>query len=92
MVPNKAAMDGLDPDLVTAFPNIGMAPADMLKQEQMRDLGEAHVGAKSHSGLDVEAQPAAEVNEGRLLGLGFGEDPQLVEDRLSLVGKRRRGT
>jgi spermidine/putrescine transport system substrate-binding protein len=38
-VPNKAAMDGIDPDLITAFPNIGIAPADLLKQEQMRDLG-----------------------------------------------------
>ena len=38
-VPNKAAMDSLDPALIEQFPNLGMAPADMLKQEQLRDLG-----------------------------------------------------
>lgn len=40
-VPNKAAMDGLDPALLTQFPNMAMAPADMLKFEQLRDVGEA---------------------------------------------------
>jgi len=38
-VPNKAAMDGLDPAMSDSFPNIAIAPADLLKQEQMRDLG-----------------------------------------------------
>lgn len=40
-VPNKAAMEGLDKSLFETYPNLGMAPADMLKQEQLRDLGSA---------------------------------------------------
>ncbi len=38
-VPNKAAMEALDPALVAQFPNLGMTPAELLKQEQLRDLG-----------------------------------------------------
>ncbi len=40
-VPNKAAMDGLDPALLEQFPNMAISPADLLSQEQMRDLGDA---------------------------------------------------
>ncbi|KAB6715288.1 MULTISPECIES: spermidine/putrescine ABC transporter substrate-binding protein [Roseobacteraceae] len=40
-VPNKAAMDGVDPALIETYPNMGMAPADMLKFEQLRDVGAA---------------------------------------------------
>ena len=40
-VPNKAAMDGLDPSLVETYPNLGMTPAELLAHEQLRDLGEA---------------------------------------------------
>ncbi len=40
-VPNKAAMESLDKSLFDTFPNLGMAPADMMKQEQLRDLGDA---------------------------------------------------
>lgn len=40
-VPNKAAMDGLDPALIKQYPNLGITPAELLKFEQMRDLGEA---------------------------------------------------
>jgi spermidine/putrescine transport system substrate-binding protein len=40
-VPNKAAMDGLDPSLVETFPNMGDSPADLAKFEQLRDVGEA---------------------------------------------------
>jgi spermidine/putrescine transport system substrate-binding protein len=40
-VPNKAAMDSLDKALFDSFPNLGMQPADMMKQEQLRDLGDA---------------------------------------------------
>ena len=40
-VPNEAAMAGLDPALVEAFPNLGMTPAELLAMEQLRDLGEA---------------------------------------------------
>jgi spermidine/putrescine transport system substrate-binding protein len=39
--PNKAAMEQLSPKLVKQYPNLGMKPADLLKQEQLRDLGEA---------------------------------------------------
>ncbi len=38
-VPNKAAMEALDPALVAQFPNLGMTPTELLKQEQLRDLG-----------------------------------------------------
>lgn len=40
-VPNKAAMESLSPDLIAQFPNMGMAPADLLAFEQMRDVGDA---------------------------------------------------
>ncbi|MCV2869010.1 spermidine/putrescine ABC transporter substrate-binding protein [Defluviimonas sp. WL0002] len=40
-VPNQAAMDGLSPDLIAQFPNMGMTPADLLKLEQLRDVGDA---------------------------------------------------
>lgn len=38
-VPNKAAMESLDPALLEQFPNLAMTPAELLKQEQLRDLG-----------------------------------------------------
>ncbi len=40
-VPNKAAMDGLDPAYLAAYPNIAIPPAELLKGEQLRDLGAA---------------------------------------------------
>ncbi len=40
-VPNRAAMDGLDPALLQQYPNLAMTPADMLKLEELRDLGPA---------------------------------------------------
>ncbi len=40
-VPNKAAMDGLDPALLTQYPNMAIAPAQLLTYEQLRDVGEA---------------------------------------------------
>jgi spermidine/putrescine transport system substrate-binding protein len=40
-VPNKPAMEGLDPALVAQFPNMGMGPAELLGYEQLRDVGEA---------------------------------------------------
>jgi len=40
-VPNKAAMDGVDAGLIEAFPNMGMSPDEMLKFEQLRDVGAA---------------------------------------------------
>lgn len=40
-VPNKAAMELVDPTLAEAFPNLAMTPADLLKEEELVDLGEA---------------------------------------------------
>lgn len=40
-VPNEAAMTDVDPSLIETYPNMGMAPADMLKFEQLRDVGAA---------------------------------------------------
>ena len=40
-VPNKAAMEGLSPDLLAQFTNMAIAPADLLKYEQLRDVGDA---------------------------------------------------
>ncbi|MEI4194370.1 polyamine ABC transporter substrate-binding protein [Roseovarius sp. E0-M6] len=40
-VPNKAAMDGLDPSLIETFPNMGLSPDEMMQYEQLRDVGEA---------------------------------------------------
>ena len=40
-VPNEVAMKGVDPSLIETFPNMGMAPADMLAFEQLRDVGAA---------------------------------------------------
>ncbi len=40
-VPNKPAMEGLDPALVTQYPNMGMTPAELTKYELLRDLGPA---------------------------------------------------
>jgi len=40
-VPNKAAMEGLSPDLLTQYTNMAITPADLLKYEQLRDVGEA---------------------------------------------------
>jgi spermidine/putrescine transport system substrate-binding protein len=39
-VPNQKAMETLDPALITQYPNIGMTPADLMKEEQLRDLGD----------------------------------------------------
>jgi spermidine/putrescine transport system substrate-binding protein len=40
-VPNEAAMAGVDAALIESFPNMGMAPAEMLQFEQLRDVGAA---------------------------------------------------
>lgn len=38
-VPNRAAMEGVDPALIAQFPNLGMKPADLIGLELLRDLG-----------------------------------------------------
>jgi spermidine/putrescine transport system substrate-binding protein len=40
-VPNEKAMAALDASLFETFPNMAMTPADILKEEQIRDLGPA---------------------------------------------------
>lgn len=40
-VPNQKAMESLDRSLFEKFPNMAMTPADLLKEEQLRDLGDA---------------------------------------------------
>jgi spermidine/putrescine transport system substrate-binding protein len=40
-VPSKAAMDAVDPALLETYPNLAMAPADLVKFEQLRDVGAA---------------------------------------------------
>jgi spermidine/putrescine transport system substrate-binding protein len=40
-VPNKAAMDGLDPAVIATFPNMGITPEVLLGYEQLRDVGAA---------------------------------------------------
>jgi spermidine/putrescine transport system substrate-binding protein len=39
-VPNEKAMVEIDQTLIETYPNLGMAPADLVKQEQLRDLGQ----------------------------------------------------
>jgi spermidine/putrescine transport system substrate-binding protein len=39
--PNKAGMESLDKTLFDKYPNLAIAPADLLKQEQLLDVGKA---------------------------------------------------
>ncbi len=38
--PNQKAMDALDASLLESFPNMAMEPSELIKYEQLRDLGE----------------------------------------------------
>jgi len=38
--PNKAGMEAIDKAMLTQYPNMAMSPADLLKYEQLRDLGD----------------------------------------------------
>ncbi|MGI9488328.1 MAG: polyamine ABC transporter substrate-binding protein [Geminicoccaceae bacterium] len=40
-VPNQVGMEALDASMFESFPNLAIEPADMMKQEQLRDLGDA---------------------------------------------------
>jgi len=40
-VPNRAAMEQLDPKLLEQFPNLGIPPSELLTYESLRDPGEA---------------------------------------------------
>jgi spermidine/putrescine transport system substrate-binding protein len=39
-VPNKAAMDLVDPAIFEQFPNMAMTPAELLEEETIVDLGD----------------------------------------------------
>ena len=39
--PNKVAMEGINPALFEAFPNLNMSPADLVKLEALEDIGDA---------------------------------------------------
>lgn len=39
-VPNQKAMEALDPALLQQYPNMAITPAELMQQEQLRDLGE----------------------------------------------------
>lgn len=39
-VPNQAAMEAVDKSLMETFPNLAITPADLMKGEQLRDLGD----------------------------------------------------
>lgn len=53
--PNKAAMDAIDKSMLTTYPNMAMPPADLLKYEQLRDLGD---GMKAFSKTVSEVMAA----------------------------------
>jgi spermidine/putrescine transport system substrate-binding protein len=40
-VPNKGAMEIVDAEVLTAFPNMKVSPSELLKQESLVDLGDA---------------------------------------------------
>jgi len=40
-VPSKAAMDAVDPVLLQQYPNLAMPPAELIRLEQLRDVGPA---------------------------------------------------
>lgn len=54
-VPNAPAMAAVDPDLIAAFPNMGMSPEEMFVFEQLRDVGEAQ---RAYSRLVTEIMAA----------------------------------
>ncbi|MFN0194541.1 MAG: spermidine/putrescine ABC transporter substrate-binding protein [Aestuariivirga sp.] len=53
--PNRAGMDAIDKAMLTQFPNMAITPADLLKYEQLRDLGD---GMKAFSKTVTEIMAA----------------------------------
>ncbi|MGI9334082.1 MAG: polyamine ABC transporter substrate-binding protein [Gammaproteobacteria bacterium] len=41
-VPNRAAMQALDPGLLESYPNMAMTPDELLALEHLRDIGKGH--------------------------------------------------
>jgi spermidine/putrescine transport system substrate-binding protein len=54
-VPNKAAMESLDKALIETYPNLGMSPADLVKNEQLVDVGSTQ---KDYARIVTEIQAA----------------------------------
>jgi spermidine/putrescine transport system substrate-binding protein len=54
-VPNKAAMEQVDKAMLEKYPNLAIAPADLMKFEQLRDLGD---GMKAFSKTVTEVMSA----------------------------------
>jgi spermidine/putrescine transport system substrate-binding protein len=54
-VPNKAGMDQVDKAMLEKYPNLAIAPADLMKYEQLRDLGD---GMKAFSKTVTEVMSA----------------------------------
>jgi len=40
-LPNKPAMESLDPELIKKYPTMGASPEALVKYEELQDLGEA---------------------------------------------------
>jgi spermidine/putrescine transport system substrate-binding protein len=53
--PNKAGMDAIDKTMLTTYPNMAITPAELLKYEQLRDLGD---GMKAFSKTVSEVMAA----------------------------------
>ncbi len=53
--PNKAGMEAIDKAMLTQYPNMAITPADLLKYEQLRDLGD---GMKAFSKTVSEVMAA----------------------------------
>lgn len=49
--PNRAGMEAIDKSMLEKYPNMAIAPADLLKYEQLRDLGD---GMKTFSKVVTE--------------------------------------
>jgi spermidine/putrescine transport system substrate-binding protein len=54
-VPNEAAMAGLSAELLKQYPNLTMAPSELLKLEQLRDLGGATQKAYTRAVTEIMA-------------------------------------
>lgn len=54
-VPNRAAMEALDPKLFESYPNMAMKPAELLALEHMRDIGK---GQKAYTRAVTEITAA----------------------------------
>jgi len=52
--PNKAGMEAIDKAMLTQYPNMAITPAELLKFEQLRDLG-AGMKAFSRSVSEIMA-------------------------------------